>query len=111
MLRAMGEDIPDFVSQLLGQIGDNMVNEMQNTCPVDTGYLRDHISVTKLTENELEITSEAPYSGFVEYGTVKMEAQPFFEPVINTFTATGADQFRKDALANIAQLVNRYSPL
>lgn len=42
---------------------------------VDTGYMRDHI-----TEDGTAVRSEAYYSGFVEWGTRFMAAQPFLRP-------------------------------
>lgn len=51
---------------------------------VDTGFMKAHIN-TRPTENHGDVItgwyeSEAPYSGYVEYGTRKMSAQPFMRP-------------------------------
>ena len=45
--------------------------------PRDTGFMADHI-----TGDENGVHSEADYSGFVEFGTYKMAAQPFIRPAI-----------------------------
>ena len=53
----------------------------QDLAPVDTGFLKAHIGQTvAANSNSLsaEIRSLAPYSGFVNYGTSKMQAQPFW---------------------------------
>lgn len=51
---------------------------------VDTGYMRDHIN-TQPTESHGDVItgsyeSEAPYGGYVEFGTRKMSAQPYMRP-------------------------------
>ena len=62
--------------------------------PVDTGFLKANI-VTDLSgwsELNTKIHSQAPYSGFVEYGTRFMAAQPFMRPALKDVES----QFRKD---------------
>lgn len=54
-------------------------NEMQSIAPVRTGYLRDHI-VAVLDEMAAVLWSQAPYSGFVEFGTRYMTPRIFFRP-------------------------------
>jgi HK97 gp10 family phage protein len=49
--------------------------------PVDTGYMRDHIHAKKQGDGAAMI-SEAFYSGYVEWGTRYMAAQPFLRPAI-----------------------------
>jgi HK97 gp10 family phage protein len=46
--------------------------------PVDTGALRDSISA-----GPDYLAADMPYASFVEYGTEKMDAQPFMTPAIN----------------------------
>lgn len=56
-------------------------DEAQDLAPVDTSFMRDHIGQTKAANaNDLsaEIRSLAPYSGYVNYGTSKQAAQPFW---------------------------------
>lgn len=52
---------------------------MQSIAPVDTGFMRDHIIDRDVADGS-QIESEATYSGFPEYGTSRMAAQPFFRP-------------------------------
>lgn len=55
----------------------------QQLAPVDTGFMRDNIKQTDTASSDqlrAVIISEADYSAFVEYGTVNMDAQPFFTP-------------------------------
>lgn len=50
--------------------------------PVRTGFLRDHIIARHLARSS-QVESWAPYSGFVEFGTRYMSAQPFLRPAID----------------------------
>jgi HK97 gp10 family phage protein len=88
----MGSVIAADVEQECGAA----VDRMQSTCPVRTGYLRDHIVLARADEHGAEIDSEAPYSGFVEFGTRRMAAQPFFEPSIVELEATFPDKLSAD---------------
>ncbi len=52
--------------------------------PRDTGYMAEHIHPEKAEETgAASVVSEAPYSVHVEYGTYKMQAQPFMRPAID----------------------------
>lgn len=54
----------------------------QERTPVDTGFLRDNQEVIEDGEDVyLEIS--APYAALVEFGTSKMEAQPYIRPAID----------------------------
>lgn len=50
------------------------------------------------TPTDLNVVSEAEYSSFVEFGTVHMDAQPFFLPAY--------ESARRQYLDEVAQLVN-----
>ena len=50
-------------------------------CPVDTGELIS--SIDGSTDGEsVEVYADADYAQYVEYGTSKMEAQPYFRPAL-----------------------------
>lgn len=70
--------IPIPYSMHWEQFGEMFKEQAQATCPVDTGYLRDHIGYNA-DSGGCEIWSDAPYSAYQEYGTSKMRAQPYFE--------------------------------
>lgn len=54
-----------------------VVQAAREIAPVATGYLRDSITY-QMEPRGVLIQSGADYSVFVEYGTVKMAAQPYF---------------------------------
>ncbi len=51
--------------------------------PVDTGYLKQHITAEKTGELSADVTSLAEYSFYNEFGTRKMAAHPYMRPALN----------------------------
>lgn len=66
------------------------VEVAKQLAPVDTGQLRDGIEIAR--HDGLRVVSEAPYSAYVEFGTVNSEAQPFFVPAFES----AMRQFREE---------------
>jgi len=56
--------------------------EARRLCPVDTGFLRSRIEVVDLGADGAGVRDDAEYAPFVEFGTVKMAAQPFLRPAV-----------------------------
>lgn len=73
----------------------NSIEKVSNTArriaPKDTRFMHDNI-VTRYSAQEGTVHSQAGYSGFVEFGTRKMDAQPFMRPAFYK----GRQQFIKD---------------
>ena len=63
------------------EMGELFVEYARSTCPVDTGYLRDHNDYSA-DAGGIEMWSEAYYSVYQEYGTSRCQAQPWFESSI-----------------------------
>jgi HK97 gp10 family phage protein len=66
--------------EALKGIGEFLVNEAKNRCPVDTGYLRSKTKyyLSKMgTQNFLTLGNNASYSIYVHEGTRRMRARPF----------------------------------
>ena len=49
--------------------------------PVDTGYLQSTLDASSMGD-ECICETLCDYAQYVEYGTYKMEAQPYFEPAL-----------------------------
>jgi len=83
------DELPDEQSQALEEevhnivenAGDSMVTYAQGIVPVRTGNLMASI-FADVDEDSLSVTlgASAEYASFIEYGTVKMRAQPFLQP-------------------------------
>ncbi len=54
-------------------------NEAVIRCPVDTGRLRASIIVSE-EPNKVIVGTNVKYAPYVEYGTYKMNPQPFMRP-------------------------------
>ena len=52
-------------------------------CPVDTGRLRSSIHAEMTATHTAKISDGVQYGVFVEFGTSKMGAQPFFRPAVD----------------------------
>lgn len=50
--------------------------------PVDTGYLQSTIDAYDISDVEAECITECEYAEYVEYGTYKQAAQPYFTPAL-----------------------------
>ena len=60
---------------------DTFFDVAYDLCPVDTGELIN--SIDGFTDGEsVEVYADADYAQYVEYGTSKMEDQPYFRPAI-----------------------------
>ena len=68
---------------------DRLAQEVRTESPVDTGFMRDHVTPRMLGEQDGEVHVEAPYSGFVNYGTRHQAANPFADRA----AARVADEF------------------
>ena len=73
--------LEEEVHAIVENTGDNMVTYAQGIVPVRTGNLMASI-FAEVDEDNLAVTlgATADYASFIEYGTVKMRAQPFLEP-------------------------------
>lgn len=83
--RDLINQVGDFADPPIGalQIAAQIVIDVaQGLCPVDTGNLRDSAFIQALT-GDVYFGFQAEYASYVEFGTYKMEAQPFLRPAID----------------------------
>ena len=60
---------------------DTFMDVATSLVPVDTGYLQSTIHA-EAGATEVAAFADARYAEYVEYGTYKMSAQPYFEPAL-----------------------------
>lgn len=61
--------------------GKNHVPSAPGEPPMnDTGILAANIETRRISDEEVEVSSDAPYSAPLEFGTSKMAARPFMKP-------------------------------
>ena len=59
-----------------------ILDKAVDNCPVDTGYLRS-TAFSEITDDDVFIGFNAPYASYLEFGTYKMEAQPYLRPALD----------------------------
>jgi HK97 gp10 family phage protein len=72
-----GEEIAERAGALV------VAGDMRNRAPVDTGVLRNSITVSSAEEGA-QVSATVPYARFVQFGTRYMEAQPFISDEVNS---------------------------
>lgn len=73
---------------------DTFLAEAQARCPVRTGYLRSTISASS-TASSITCIVGAEYAQYVEYGTSRQSAQPYFEPALQIALETAREYWDK----------------
>ena len=68
--------------QILRQTGEEVERLAQAKVPVDTGHLQRSIQL-RVGSTRAVIRSNANYSGYVEFGTRFMAAQPYLRPALD----------------------------
>ena len=72
-------NVPDEVLEATAEAGSSMQSEARDNAPVDTGTLVKSIQF-RMQGPMARVEVKAGYGGFVEFGTTRMRAQPFFTP-------------------------------
>ena len=107
-LKQFEQDISQTVTDWLESMGQIVTEEMKNLCPVDTGALQESIDYL-VSGTDLTFEATEDYAGFVEYGTSKMAAQPFFNPPLDNLHSSGiGEEFGRDALSLWNSLISQY---
>ena len=71
------------LSGALKSAANSAANDAKRKAPVDTGNLRSNIGFERSADGKsVEVFANAPYSGYVEFGTRFQKAQPYFRPAI-----------------------------
>jgi HK97 gp10 family phage protein len=69
------------IAQVINNTALTMEREAKQLAPVDTGNLRSNI-ISHIAGINAEVVSGTEYSKYLEYGTSKIAARPFFTPSI-----------------------------
>lgn len=88
---------------------DTFLAEAQARCPVRTGYLRSTISASS-TASSITCMAGADYAQYVEYGTSRQSAQPYFEPALQIALETAReywDRAESEVIMKQRELVQR----
>lgn len=116
MLRAMGETLngetkgafDDRVREAMLKPAEMMADEARDMCPVVTGELQRSIKAQKLNKvvGAIVWTRGVHYASWVEFGTSKAIAHPYFRPAMNAIRPLAANvmgEELKKVVADLAQ--------
>ena len=85
--RFFREDVPDAIDEGVNNALEELRNDIENRvtelCPVDTGALLDSINIELTGDYGIDCTAGMDYASFVDEGTRKMRAEPYFHDPIN----------------------------
>lgn len=82
-LLALANKTQRSVEKALTMVGIQVRGDAVMMAPVDTGLLRTSIEYKVEGAEYVEIGTSVEYAAFQEFGTSKMEAQPFLTPSVN----------------------------
>ena len=68
--------------------------QAKTRAPVDTGFLKNSIQAVKISEGHWRVAVGAEYGIYVEYGTRRSAAQPYFQPAIDAVKPGFLDAMR-----------------
>ncbi len=80
-LSVISERLANGIEEIIGAGARQVCENAKTLCPVDTGALRDSISV-ECGETGADIVAGTDYAAYVEFGTSKMAPQPYLVPAL-----------------------------
>lgn len=86
--------LPDAVNQILARTALSIEAEAKQRAPVRTGYLRNSIQASEVSQLAWRIGVGAEYGVFVEMGTRYQGARPFLTPAVEHARGNFASDFR-----------------
>lgn len=95
-LKEMMSKLPEISRENFQKIGNLMVEAASARTPIDTGRLVSNNKIFKITDKFMVLGNDTPYAGFVEDGTSRQMAKPFWHPVIQMFAKEYPKMFIKD---------------
>lgn len=78
----MERKIKEAILRAVAKAMADIKRDAMRKCPVDTGRLRASIGI-RTEGDRIILYADTEYDKFVEFGTVKMHAQPFIRPALH----------------------------
>lgn len=83
-IRLLEPKLADVFFRLGNEYANLMYSTMRSVVPVRTGYLKSTIGKSSAT-TEIAVYVDAPYAGYVNFGTSRQKAQPYFTSTVQQF--------------------------
>lgn len=84
-IRLLEPDLSDVFFRIGNEYANLMYSTMRSVVPVRTGFLRSTIGKSSST-TEIMVYVDAEYAGYVNFGTSRQKAQPYFTNTVQQFT-------------------------
>ena len=91
-IRGASQKAMEQSSQVIGNNTERVKASAKAKAPVDTGFLKNHITSSYPSRLEGRVKSEAAYSGYQEYGTRFQTGTPHIRPALQEIEP----QFKQD---------------
>lgn len=92
LIKGAGPKILEQSGKVVKNNTERLKASAKAKAPVDTGFLKNHITSSYPDRLEGHVKSEAAYSGYQEYGTRFQTGKPFMRPALKTVEP----QFKQD---------------
>lgn len=80
-ISSLCEKLTGSIEEIISAGGECVKDSAVSLCPVDTGTLRNSISVS-VNGSNAEISANTDYAAYVEFGTSKMAPKPYLVPAL-----------------------------
>ena len=80
-LDGVAERVTENLNSIVLAAAERVAEAAREACPVDTGKLRNSISVSA-EGNSAVVSANTDYAAYVEFGTSKQSPQPFLAPAL-----------------------------
>lgn len=75
-------ELPAIAERIVAKTAMDLEAHAKTRAPVDTGTLKNSIQAFRVAQGHWRVVVGAEYGMYVEWGTVHMAAQPFFQPAV-----------------------------
>ena len=105
LLGNISQEFATQFQEITDKYAQIMVSEMNSIVPVDTGFLKSTIGSTS-SPSTMEVYVDAEYAGFVNFGTSRQRAQPYFSGPVEKNIQPMIDELNQAAANHIASNVS-----
>ena len=103
-LQELIEQYPEAVGAALMRIAERVLNTSNTLVPVRTGFLKSSMGIRQDNNFQVTFYANAPYAGYVEFGTRRMAARLFMTMALEQHK----DEFPREVESALVQLRDAY---
>lgn len=89
--------LPIQLDRIAQTYAERVARDARKTVPVDTGQLRDSITVDKLNQGVYIVGPEASYGHIIEFGSIRQAPRPYMLPALDRNTPRFEEAVRRVA--------------